>query len=203
MTAKKLFYGLLAGIGLLVIIIALTVFYGNQMLIKQNKKLSDAKVQVANLDLVQSSLVTAKRDIEQYSTIEQIAKTVVPQEKDQARTVREIVKIADELGISISSIGFASSNLGSAAKTKAAATDAGTTTTQTEKVEGLTGVEKLPITVTSDSNKPVSYKNFLLFLERLEQNRRTSQVADVNIQPNADNRNFINFSLKLNAYIKK
>lgn len=203
MTAKKLFYGLLAGIGLLVIIIGLTVFYGNQMLIKQNKKLSDAKVQVANLDLVQSSLVTAKRDIEQYSTIEQIAKTVVPQEKDQARTVREIVKIADELGISISSIGFASSNLGSAAKTKAAATDAGTTTTQTEKVEGLTGVEKLPITVTSDSNKPVSYKNFLLFLERLEQNRRTSQVADVNIQPNADNRNFINFSLKLNAYIKK
>ncbi len=206
MTAKKLFYGLVGSIGLLVVIIGLTVFYGNQMLIKQNNKLAEAKVQVANLDLVQSSLVTAKRDIEQYSTIEQIAKTVVPQEKDQAKTVREIVKIANELGISISSIGFASSSLGTTGKaTTPAAASAGntSTTTQTEKVEGLTGVEKLPITVTSDSNKPVSYKSFLLFLERLEQNRRTSQVADVNIQPNADNRNFINFSLKLNAYIKK
>lgn len=203
MTAKKLFYGLIAGIALLILATALTVFYGNQMLIKQNKKLADTKVQLANLDQVQTSLVTAKRDIEQYSVIEQIAKTVVPQEKDQARTVREIIKIADESGISITSISFASSTLGNTSKSKSPTTDAGSATTQTEKVEGITGVEKLPITVTSDSNRPVSYKSFLLFLERLEQNRRTSQVADINIQPNTDNRNFINFSLKLNAYIKK
>lgn len=203
MTAKRLFYGLLGGVGLIILAVALTVFYGNQMLVKQNKRLADTKLQLANLDSVQSSLVTAKRDIEQYSVIEQIAKTVVPQEKDQARTVREIVKIADESGISISGISFASSSLGTVGKAKTPAAAAGTTTTQTEKVEGLTGVEKLPITITSDSDKPVSYKNFLLFLEKLEQNRRTSQVADVNIQPNSDNRNFLNFSLKINVYIKK
>lgn len=203
MTAKKLYYGLLGSLVLIAIAVIATVFYGNQMLGSQNKKLAETKVQLANLDSVQSSLVTAKRDIEQYSVIEQIAKTVVPQEKDQAKTVREIVKIADESGISIASISFASSTLGNTGKAKAPAASTGTSTTQTEKVEGLTGVEKLPITVTSDSGKPVSYRNFLQFLERLEQNRRTSQVADVNIQPSADNRNFLNFSLKLNVYIKK
>lgn len=202
MTAKRLFFGLLTAIGISLILVILTVSYGNQMLHKQNKRLAESKVQLANLDRVQSSLVTAKRDIEQYSLIEQIAKTVVPQEKDQAKTVREIVKIADESNISIASIGFATSTLGNTkGKTSNAAT--GTTITQTEKVEGLTAVERLPITVTSDSTKPVSYRNFLSFLERLEQNRRTSQVADVNIQPSTENRNFINFSLKINVYIKK
>jgi hypothetical protein len=148
MTAKRLFYGLLGGVALIIIAVALTVFYGNQMLVKQNKRLAETKLQLANLDSVQSSLVTAKRDIEQYSVIEQIAKTVVPQEKDQARTVREIVKIADESGISISGISFASSSLGTVGKAKTPAAATGTTTTQTEKVEGLTGVEKLPITIT-------------------------------------------------------
>ena len=203
MTAKKLFYGLLGGLALVAVAVILSVYFGNQMLSKQNKRLAETKVQLANLDSVQSSLVTAKRDIEQYSVIEQIAKTVVPQEKDQAKTVREIVKIADEAGISISSISFASSTLGATGKAKTPAAATGTTTTQTEKVEGLSGVERLPITVTSDPAKPVSYRNFLQFLERLEQNRRTSQVADVNIQPSADNRNFLNFSLKINVYIKK
>lgn len=203
MTARKLFYGLLGGLVIVSIMVILSVYFGNQVLSKQNKRLAETKVQLANLDNVQSSLVTAKRDIEQYSVIEQIAKTVVPQEKDQAKTVREIVKIADEAGISISSISFANSTLGSTGKAKTPAASTGTSTTQTEKVEGLSGVEKLPITVVSDAAKPVSYRNFLRFLEQLEQNRRTSQVADVNIQPSADNRNFLNFSLKLNVYIKK
>lgn len=205
MNTKRLFYGLAALLCILAVAVAGSVVYGNKFLVKQNEKLTTLKIESSNLELVQSSLTAAKKDIEQYSVIEQIAKTVVPQEKDQARTVREIVKLAGESGISIASITFPSSNLGSnvGGQAGASANSTAGAITQTQKVEGLTNVEKLPITVTADSTKPVTYRSFILFLEKLEQNRRTSQVENINIQPSAENRNFLTFSLTLNVYIKK
>lgn len=204
MNSKKLFYVLIAvlilvnGAGLAALV------YGSKMLDQQNAKLTDLKIESSALEDTQRSLITAKKDIEKYSDIEQISKTVVPQEKDQARTVREIVKLAEESGISIASISFPTSSLGS----KPASGSTGTTTqptgtTQTQKVDGISNVERLEVTVNSDTSKPVLYSNFLLFLEKLEQNRRTSQVSNINIQPVADNRNQLTFSLILNVYIKK
>jgi hypothetical protein len=205
MNTKRLFYGLSVLLALLVVAVGGSVVYGNKFLTKQNEKLTNLKVESSNLELVQGSLTTAKKDIDLYSPIEQIAKTVVPQEKDQARTVREIVKLANESGVAIASVTFASSSLGTSTvgQTGASTGTAPGATTQTQKVEGLTNVEKLPITITSDSTKPVTYRSFIQFMEKLEQNRRTSQVENVNIQPSTDNRNFLTFSLTLNVYIKK
>jgi hypothetical protein len=204
MNAKRLFYGLAALLCLFAVAVGAMVVYGNKFLTKQNEKLTSLKIESSNLELVQNSLSTAKKDIELYSPIEKIAKTVVPQEKDQARTVREIVKLANESGISIASITFPSSTLGNSATgaAGAAAASAGTIT-QTEKVEGLTNVQSIPVTVTSDAARPVTYRSFILFMEKLEQNRRTSQVENINIQPSTDNRNYLSFSLTLNVYIKK
>jgi hypothetical protein len=205
MNTKRLFYGLVLLLALLVVAVAGSVVYGNKFLTKQNEKLTNLKVESSNLELVQGSLTTAKKDIDLYSPIEQIAKTVVPQEKDQARTVREIVKLANESGVAIASVTFASSSLGTSTvgQTGTSTSSASGATTQTQKVEGLTNVEKLPITITSDSAKPVTYRSFIQFMEKLEQNRRTSQVENINIQPSTDNRNFLTFSLTLNVYIKK
>ena len=207
MNAKKLFFGLVGILILLAIAVGGSVVYGNKFLTTQNEKLTSLKVESSNLELVQTSLTAAKKDIELYSPIEQIAKTVVPQEKDQARTVREIVKVADESGISIASVTFPSSSLGNATTpggaTSTSASAAAGSITQTQKVEGLTNVEKLPITVTSESSKPVAYNSFLLFLRKLEQNRRTAQVENINIQPDSNNRNYLTFTLVLNVYIKK
>ena len=50
-----------------------------------------------------------------YSPLEKIAKIVVPQDKDQAKAVLEIVKIAGESGIKPTAINFPVSTLGNAA----------------------------------------------------------------------------------------
>lgn len=204
MNSKRLFYGLIGCLLVTVGIGTASLVQGNKMLTQQNEKLTKLKIESSSLDQVQASLINAKKDIGEYSAIEQIAKTVVPQEKDQARTVREIVKLAAESKISIASVTFPSSNLGSAATPGSSpAQAAATAVTQTKKVEGISNVEQLEITVTSETSKPVPYANFVLFLQKLEQNRRTSQVSSVNIQPTTTNRNLVTFTLILNVYIKK
>lgn len=204
MNSKRLFYGMIA----LIILIngsgVAAIYFGNKLLANQTSKLTDLKVEANTLEDVQRSLASAKKDIVTYSDIEQVVKTVIPQEKDQARTVREIIKIADESHITIASIGFPSSTLGTKAtgNTPASST-ASTTNTQTQKVDGISNVERLEITVTSDPTKPVLYSDFISFLSKLEQNRRTSQVSSINIQPNSENRTKLSFSMVLNVYIKK
>lgn len=209
MNSKKLFYLLCVVILLINVGGVAALVYGNKLLVKQNSKLTDLKIEASSLEEVQRSLVNAKKDIQSYSEIESVAKTVVPQEKDQARTVREIVKLASESKINISSISFPSSSLGNKAGTApatgtAAAPAASTSTnTQTQKVDGISNVERLEVTVSSDTSKPVLFTNFVGFLAKIEQNRRTSQITNINIQPVSDNRNFLTFTLTLNVYIKK
>lgn len=199
MNSRKLFYLLVVVVVLINIGGVAAIVYGKKMLNTQNAKLTDLKVESSTLEDVQRSLVTAKKDIEKYADIEKISKTVVPQEKDQARTVREIIKLAEESNIEVASVSFPTSSLGS----KTAGSAQAGTTTQTQKVEGISNVERLEVTVSSNTATPVTYTDFLSFLEKLEQNRRTSQVSNINIQPVADNRNMLTFSLVLNVYIKK
>ena len=207
MNSKRLFYILVSLIVLINISGVGAIYFGSKLLEKQTTKLTELKVESSTLEDVQRSLIKAKKDIDTYTDLEQIAKTIIPHEKDQARTVRELVKIANESNISISSIGFPSSSLGKASTgsttggTPAAAT--ASTNTQTQKVEGINNVERLEITVSSDTSKPVLYSDFISFLSKLEQNRRTSQVSSINIQPNTTNRNLVTFSLVLNVYIMK
>lgn len=179
------------------------MYFGIKLLDNENTNLSRAKTEASELERVQASLKTAKKDIETYSPIEQIAKSVVPQEKDQARTIREIVKLAEENNIAISSINFPSSNLGSKSAPGNQSTNKQQgSLTQTQKVPGINNVERLEVTVSSDSSKPARYRDFIAFLESLEQNRRTSQVSSINIQPQA-NGTLVTFSLVINVYIKK
>lgn len=202
MNSKRLYYVLIAAlIGINAGGVAVIVL-GNKLLDKQNSKLTELKVEANTLDTVQQSLVKAKKDIEKYKDLAQVVETVVPQEKDQVRTIREIVQIAGESGVSIDSINFPSSTLGSSVKASGTTPGtASTTNTQTQKVDGINNVERLEITITS--SKQVSYPSFILFLQKLEQNRRTAQVSSITVTPSSTDKSKVNFSLVLNVYIKK
>lgn len=190
---------LLAGAG------AASVFFGNSMLSKQGKKLLELRLEDRVIEEQQAALIAANKEIDQYADLEKIAKTVVPQDKDQARTVREINKIAEESGIKLKSVTFPASNLGQAVATPTQAESENSTTpaqpplTQVKPVEGIPGVYALEIVISPIDVQPVSYNKFIDFLERLEKNRRTAHVDKIAITPVG---NAISFTLTLNAYVK-
>jgi len=127
--------------------------------------------------------------------------------------VREITKLASDSGIGqLSSVTFPASTLGTAAA--AAAAGATTTTptpvpsgnknnlTQLTPVVGISGVYQLQITITQTSDDRVPYNQFLDFLSRLEQNRRTAQVSSILLQPDSKSSNMVAFTLIVNQFIK-
>lgn len=176
------------------------VYFGNQSLKNESDKLVDLKAINQSLETQSSNLITAKQDLQKYSDLEEITNTIVPQDKDQARAVREIVTLAAQSGFELDSINFPQSNLGSAAKSdkKKADTD---TITQAVPVEGIKGVYSLEAVIKSKGNLP--YTQFLQFLEGLENNRRTAQVTSVRIEPATDgNSDFISFTLNVNLFLK-
>lgn len=208
MTSKRYFY---LQVGIFVIVIALIVagtIGGNLILQEKSQKLTALKVESVTLEQQQKALIQAKKDIEKYNDLDKIAKSVVPQDKDQAKTVREIVAIAAENNIPVKSVSFEASNLGQATTAptppapeggSAAPKPAGPSVSQVKPVAGIPGVFTLPIKV--ESAGQVSYQDFLRFLENLEKNRRTAHVSTVNLSPD-DNGRTLSFSLSLNAYVK-
>ncbi len=218
MNSKRVFFVMLGLIVLLVVAAAGTVVLGNQFLTKKSGKLAELKLENRVLEEQALSVTQAQKDIEKYSELERIAKQIVPQDKDQAKAVRELVKLAQESGISLSSITFPSSNLGQApppapkpteddkTKDKAAtpatpAAPAAPTISQVKAVDGIPGLYQLDITVqpTPDST---SYPELITFLHKLESNRRTATINSLNITPNANNRNQLTFTMTLSIYIK-
>jgi len=212
MMNTRRFYFVLVGIvvALSLLIIASTVA-GNNLLKKEASKLSDIKAQNQVLQDREVALIQAKKDIEKYKDLDTISKSIVPQDKDQARTVREINSIAAESGIKLQAITFTASNLGQApppapAKTDGdsdskTATPAQPSITQVTPVEGIPGVYALGITITPAPEEAIPYEQFLGFLERLENNRRTAHVDNITVTP-VNGSSGVTFSLTLNAYVK-
>lgn len=208
MTSKKVFFAMLAGVAVAAIALIGTVVAGDQLLQKKSTKLADLKVQNAVVDQQQTALSKAKKDLQTYAELNNVAKQIVPQDKDQARAVREIVTIADQAGVHITSVSFPVSNLGQAAASSSS--DGGSSSTsskasplsQVKPVDGIKGVYQLDVTVGTDTAQPIRYAQLIDFLGRLEQNRRTAQITNLTIQPNKDDRNFLTFNLQLTIYIK-
>ncbi len=222
MSARKVFYGLVVGNFLLCGLIVGAAILGNVVYKKQFAGLSELKARSQVLEQQSISLIKAKQDVEQYSELNDITKQIVPQDKDQARTVREIIKIAQESGVTLSSVSFEPSSLGdsrpsappssedsnsssdSSSSPQEAANSPSATSkalTQVQPVSGIPGVFSLGITIQTDDNNAVSYEQFLTFLEKLESNRRTAHVGKISIVPESGGAN-VTFSLTLNAFVK-
>jgi hypothetical protein len=180
------------------------------MLSKRANSLTAQKAKSKALEQQAEGLAKAKQDIEKYTDLEKITRSIVPEDKSQAEAVGEIVKIAGQNGVSIASITFPASTLGagpvsttpSATPAPSPADSSKKSLSQLQAVKNIPGVYQLQIVVNSDTNKPVLYDKFITFLSALENNRRTAQVSSITIQPQPTNPKFLTFTLTLNGYIK-
>jgi hypothetical protein len=211
MNSKHVFWGMVA---LLFAMVALTVggtWYANKLLQTESKKLSNLKLSADVLGEQQNQLGKAKKELTTYDDLLKIAKTVVPQDKDQAEAVREIVNLAAANHIKLATITFPTSTLGqtttgggagASAAPKPATGSASSALTQVKPVPNIAGVYDLQILLQSDESNPPTYAQFISFLSSLEQNRRTAQVNAVTIQPAKGNRALLTFNLTIDEYIK-
>mgnify|MGYP001546842807 CR=1 FL=1 len=204
MNSKRVYYLMLGLIVLLVVGLIGGAYGANGLLEKQANELKDAKAKNTALSNQQIGLTQAKKDVQKYSDLEQIAKSVVPQDKDQAEAVREIVNIASANGVKLASVTFPPSALGGTTGSAVASRSSSTANnlSQLQPVKGIPEVYNLQITVQQDSTAPVPYNQFLSFLTGLENNRRTAQVSNITLTPDVKNRSLLTFNLTLDEYIK-
>ena len=198
MKAKRFYYVMFFIIFLLCVLSIGSIFIGNKILTKKASSLMNLKLTSQVLNTQEGTLSQAKKEILKYSSLNNEAKVIVPQEKDQAKTVQEIIGFAQQDGISIASITFPSSNLGISVKGSASS---GTKLSQLQPVSGINGVYEMPITVQSDSKNQITYPQLISFLQNLENNRHTAQVNQLTITP-ADTGDRLAFQIVVGVYIK-
>jgi Tfp pilus assembly protein PilO len=202
MTAKRLFWLLL---GVLVLLFAglIGAVYGTTGLVKsKSAQLADSRATVEQLNTQQTGLVKSKQDITKYADLEKITQAVVPQDKDQAETVRELAKIAANNRITLTTISFPDSNLGSDSTSVSAGSKSKKSPSQLTPVPDIPGVYNLQITIANSTTTPVTFNQLSAFLQDLENNRRTAAVSSVNIAPQKGNSEQLVFTLIINTYIK-
>lgn len=208
MNSKRVFFTMIGGLSLSLIALGLLVYMGNELLVKESDKLLELKATSQVLENQATGLSQAQQDVQKYNDLETITQAVVPQDKDQARAVREIVELARQSGIQLKSVTFPASNLGNTTRPTTNGSGSGTAPTkpaaglsQAKPVEGIKGVYSLELSI--EPVGEVNYYDFLEFLARLEKNRRTSQVSRIKIDQPADKTTQnINFSLTINIFVK-
>lgn len=210
---KKLRLALFGLVGLALIIFFAVLIAGLSLVTNKSNQVVDRKLQENRLQAQLSSLAIAKKEVEQYSYFKDVAKTVIPNDKDQAQSVLDIFQMAAESGISIQNITFPDSNLGAAGTTgtTSASGSSSKALSQAKTVEGIPGVYSLELTIVPESSlelpeeKLITYPKLIKFLKKLENNRRTAQITEVIVQPLGNETGpspYINFSLTVHIFIK-
>ena len=210
-SARQLRFLLLGLLGVGVIVFMAIAVLGLNALSKKSSQLVDLKLKSKTLDAQLTSLALAKKQVEQYSYFNDVAKTVLPADKDQAKAVLTIFKLAKEAGISIANITFPTSSLGGSAGSSSATGSSSAAISQATPVEGINGLYSLQLTITPETgqivpdDKVVTYAKFVDFLKRIERDRRTAQITQVVIQPILETSgptNEINFTLIVNIFMR-
>ncbi|MBX4190882.1 hypothetical protein KW794_02225 [Candidatus Saccharibacteria bacterium] len=217
--SKNLRLVLLGSLGFSTLLFIVILLLGLSVLGKESQKMVSLKVQNQTAEAQLENLEQAKKQVEQYSFFKDVTKTVIPSDKDQAAAVIEIYNIAQESGINVQSITFPQSSLGLTTGTTSSTSQQDATSkstsakiiSQAKPVSGIAGLYSLELTIVpqSDSktpaNKQITYDKMLDFLRRIENNRHTAQITDVNISPAAAAGNTssgLTFSLSINIFIK-
>jgi hypothetical protein len=189
--AKKVYVVLIGLIAFGLLAAVLGAYFGMNMLSSKGEEVRKARLNSLALEESERLLAKAKVDIEKYKELAEVARSVVPQDKDQAQTVREIINLANANGVPINQVVFPASSLGT-----------GRPDTQLKPVPGIAGVYSLELTVNSDTGSPVDFSQLVGFLSALENNRRTALVNEIVITPNDSQPGKITFTITLNEYIK-
>jgi len=213
-STKRLFY-ILSGLMLVMAVVFIGGAYQASTILQASAhKVLDARAKGTALEQQTTQLSRAKSDVQKYQELGNIARSIVPQDKNQAQTVLEIVNIAKANGIKLGTITFPDSSLGSNVKSGTTSGSASGSSTAPSKssasalpsqliaVPSLSGVFSLQITVQSDSNSPVPYAKLLSFLAALEGNRRTALVSGITVSPSTKDPSLVSFTLNMDEYIK-
>lgn len=193
LNARNLYFVLSGVVVIAVLALGACAYLATGFLKEKSKDVRDARLLTLVLERRQSGLSKAKSDIEKYKALGEIAKSIVPQDKDQAQTVREISNLAAASNVKLGGITFPSSSLGA---------NNSTTDGQLKSVPTIPGTFVLNIDVRSDSKVPANYSDFLNFLKALEQNRRTALVTGISLTPDPKVPGKIQFTLTIDEYIK-
>lgn len=210
MSTKRVYFVMLGLVGILFLAVLGGTYEVNTLLEAKAKKLVDLKLQSQVVASQQTGLQKAKKQVAQYSSFETTAKSIVPQDKDQAEAVREIAKLATDSGIKrLSSVTFPLSTLGGVTNTTGVAAPSATGSTKKNALTqllpvkgGSSGLYSLQITIQQTTEAAIPYNQFLTFLDKLEQNRRTAQVTGIILQPDALHPDTVAFTLTINEFIK-
>lgn len=211
--SKNLRWLLIAALIVSVVIFLAVIMLGMSALTHESQNMADlkAKSQAVNDELL--NLEQSKKDVEKYAYFKDVAQTVIPKDKDQAKAVLDIFQFAQDAGIRIQSITFPSSNLGgrtssSATRDATSSSSISAAITQAKPVSGIPGLYSLPLTITPQTsstlppNLTVTYPKILKFLKSIENNRRTAQITSIVIQPPSDIGKSLSFTLTINIFIK-
>lgn len=208
MTAKKFHYSLIFILIILIVSTLVTIYVSFWFLQKKSVNLVNAKLDNIILDTQEKTFLQNRKDLEKYSTLNATIEKILPKSKDQAKAVKELYQIGDETGIIIEKIQFPTSTLGQKTAPKTGTTTSvGTTTnnvvTQAKPVEGIPKVLGIDINVdlAPSSGKTMSYDSMIRFLQKVEQNRRSMQIKQINVTPDAKNGG-VTFSMILTIFIK-
>jgi hypothetical protein len=208
---------MLCVLALSVVVFFLIFIAGLNLLKSQSQAMVDLKLKNKTADAQLTNLAISKNDIEKYSYFKDIAGTVIPNDKDQAQAVLDIFKMAQQSGISIQSITFPSSNLGLRTPTTSSTSGSDATASSSSSkvisqalpVTGIPGLYSIQLTITPNTspNTPpaqqVTYSKMLNFLQRIEDNRRTAQIVQFNIQTGSgSSQSQLSFNLISNIFIK-
>lgn len=223
MSGKKTRNLLLALLILGILVFVAVSFIGTSILSDKSREMVELKTKSSNIDAQLVNLSRAKKDVEKYKSFNDIAALVIPKDKNQVEAIADIFQIAQETGITLQSVAFPNSTLGT--KPTATATPATPSTeqavtaptapqtviSQAKPFPAVPGLYSLELTITPLSDefmprdKQVTYAKFINFLSAIENNRRTAQIVQVTIQPISTTtgaNDLINFTLTLNIFIK-
>jgi hypothetical protein len=217
MNPKRFFYIMVGVFTLSLIGGGAMLYFANSLLVKRSGSVVDLKLQSAEVEAQLTAYQAAKKDVQNYSYLNDIINSALPQDKDQARSVREIFLLAKAAGITLKSVQFPTSTLGAVTAPVPAA---GATTpppvvttpspqatiTQAKPVSGLNGIYSIETIITpyaDGKNYKVTYAQLISFLQKIESNRRAMQVASIQLNPLGQNTtDSISFALTLNLFIR-
>jgi hypothetical protein len=204
MTAKKLYYAMTGALFLLVVGAGAMIYFGTSFMKKSSESLVSAKLDNYATDEQENNFVQAKKDLAKYKDLGALVDKILPKDKDQARAVSELYKMASESGTTIDKIQFPSSTLGQKIATSSA-TDTTTpvaatnTVTQAKAVDGLKSVLGIDIEISSGKN--LKYDNMIKFLQKIESNRRSMQVKKIVVHPDLE-KNVLNYEVTVTIFVK-
>lgn len=185
MSTKKSFYLLLVCLVLVLGGIGYTLYWANSQLESRSEVIQQKRAESDDLENKIANASTLKEELETVSDIIDATNGILPDTKSQENIVGELVQIANNRGLQLNSISFRGSS-----------DTENPETSQTEKVDGVSGVFSIPIQTSIETN----YENVLQFLEDLENNKRQFEVTDLSISPK-ENGDFA-ASLSIVTYVK-